>query len=427
MSAVPAVPGHAERVLAERAFFRAAGAPLVPGNAVRLLRDAAENFPAWLDAIRAAERSVLVEFYIIGSDDFGHELTEALIERAHAGVRVRVIYDWLGSHGFAPLARRLEHAGAQVRCFNPPGLDSPFGWLSRDHRKMIAVDGRVGFVTGLCASAKWRGDPARHLDPWRDTGVEIRGPAVAPLERAFADVWATIGPTPLAESEFTPAASIAPAGDYGVRVIAGRPSMTGMFRLDQLIASVAESRLWLTDAYFVGWAPYVQALRAAARDGVDVRLLVPGASDIPVVAALSRAGYRPLLEAGVRVFEWNGSMLHAKSAVADAHWARVGSTNLNFASWLSNFELDVAIEDPRFAAQMAAMYEADLANATEIVLTRRNRVDSAHSGAAERRVRGVPLRRARGARPRARSPSAARWAPRSPTGGCSGRRSRGCS
>ena len=254
---------------------------------------------------------------------------------------------------------------------------------------MIAVDGGVGFVTGLCVSARWRGDAARHLDPWRDTGVEIRGPAVAALEHAFADVWTTIGPDEFPASELTPSESIAPAGDYGVRVIAGRPSVTGLFRLDQLVASVAETRLWLTDAYFVGWAPYVQALRAAARDGVDVRLLVPGASDIPFVGALSRAGYRPLLDAGVRVFEWNGSMLHAKSAVADGQWARVGSTNLNFASWLSNFELDVAIEDARFAGEMAAMYEADLANATEVVLTRRNRVSPAREETGER-----PSRRA---------------------------------
>lgn len=376
-----------ERVLAERAFFRAAGAPLVLGNAVRLLRDARENFPAWLDAIRAAERFVTVECYIIEDDRVGREFVEALAAKAEAGVRVRVIYDWLGSRGFGPLARRLELAGAQVRCFNPPRLDSPFGWLSRDHRKMITVDGRVGFVTGLCLSAKWLGDPAKRLDPWRDTGVEIRGPAVGELERAFADVWREIGPTPLPAGELTPPGEIAAAGDYGVRVVAGKPSATGMFRLDQLVASVAERRLWLTDAYFVGWAPYVQALRAAAADGVDVRLLVPGASDLPLVSALSRGGYRPLLEAGVRVFEWNGSMLHAKSALADDQWARVGSTNLNFASWMSNFELDVAVEDPRFAAEMAAMYEADLLHATEIVLTTRNRVRASRTEPRDERAK----------------------------------------
>jgi len=147
-----------------------------------------------------------------------------------------------------------------------------------------------------------------------------------------------------------------------------------MFRLDLVVASIARKSLWLTDAYFVATSAYVQALRAAARDGVDVRLLVPGASDIPALRPLSRAQYRPLLESGVRVFEWEGTMLHAKTAVADRLWARVGSTNLNLASWMTNYELDVAIEDPAFAEAMSTQFERDLTHSTEIVLTRRNRV-----------------------------------------------------
>ena len=156
--------------------------------------------------------------------------------------------------------------------------------------------------------------------------------------------------------------------DVALRVVATVPNTAGLFRVDQLVAALARRTLWLTDAYYAGTTPYVQALRAAAADGVDVRLLVPGLSDIPVLRPLSRAGYRPLLEAGVRVFEWNGSMLHAKTAVADGKWARVGSTNLNLASWLGNRELDVMVEDERFAKQMEQMYLADLDRATEIVL-----------------------------------------------------------
>jgi cardiolipin synthase len=129
--------------------------------------------------------------------------------------------------------------------------------------------------------------------------------------------------------------------------------------------------LWLTDAYFVGITPYVQALVSAARDGVDVRMLVPGSSDIPLIAGVSRTGYRPLLKAGIRVFEWNGSMLHAKTAVADRQWARVGSSNLNISSWLGNREIDVAVEDAGFAGLLADQYEFDLQNATEIVLAPR--------------------------------------------------------
>ncbi len=138
-----------------------------------------------------------------------------------------------------------------------------------------------------------------------------------------------------------------------------------------MIAALARNSLWLTDAYFAGAPSYVQALRTAAMDGVDVRLLVPGSSDIPVFRAISRVGYYSLLEAGVRVFEWNGPMLHAKTAVADGRWARVGSTNLNMASWIGNYELDVAVEDEHFAQAMEEMYLEDLANSTEIVLGER--------------------------------------------------------
>jgi cardiolipin synthase len=152
------------------------------------------------------------------------------------------------------------------------------------------------------------------------------------------------------------------------------PATAALFRLDQLVAALASERLWLTDAYYAGTAPYVQALRAAAKDGVDVRLLVPNGTDIPILRPLSRSGYRPLLEAGVRVFEWNGTMLHAKTAVADSNWARVGSSNLNIASWLGNCELDVVIEDTAFAQLMEEMYQQDLENATEVVLDVKQKV-----------------------------------------------------
>ncbi|MCE5232959.1 MAG: phospholipase D-like domain-containing protein [Mizugakiibacter sp.] len=361
------------RLLAAQAFSRAAGAPLVDGNAVELLDDAAAHFEAWLAAIRGARRQVLLENYSVRDDAVGREFRDALAERARAGVRVAVIRDWLGCLGQsrAGFWQPLLAAGGEVRVYNPPHAASPFGWISRDHRKLLAVDGRFGSVSGVCLSAKWLGDPARRVAPWRDTGVTIRGPAVAELERAFAENWARLG-APWPTDAAAPVLA-EPAGKVALRVIATQPNMAGMLRLDQLIAAMARRTLWLTDAYFVGIAAYVQALAAAARDGVDVRLLVPGSSDVPVVAALSRAGYRPLLEAGVRVFEWNGSMLHAKTAVADGQWARVGSTNLNVASWMGNCEIDVAVEDAGFAAALAAQYERDLGNATEVVLSARRR------------------------------------------------------
>jgi cardiolipin synthase len=160
-----------------------------------------------------------------------------------------------------------------------------------------------------------------------------------------------------------------------LRVVASTPGTAGLYRLDSMVASLARRTLWLTDAYFAGTSTYVQSLRAAASDGVDVRLLVPGAGcDVPIMQAVSRAGYRALLEAGVRVYEWNGPMLHAKTAVADARWARVGSTNLNLASWMGNRELDVVVENEDFGRRMEAMFQDDIANATEIVLRRSSRV-----------------------------------------------------
>ena len=375
----------------EQAFTRAAGAPLVKGNAVRLLKNGADNYPAWVAVIRAARKTVYFENYIIEDDEVGRDLAGALSERARAGIKVRLVRDWLGSLGGA--SRRfwkgLAQDGVELRQFNPPRLDSPLGWLSRDHRKTLSVDGEVAFVSGLCVSRRWLGDPQRGIDPWRDTGVEIRGPAVPYVERAFAEVWAMTG-VPIPEGELSAPGAVPVQGDVPVRIVAGTPRKAELFRLDQVIASAAQRSLWLTDAYFVGFAPYVQALCAAAQDGVDVRILVPSASDLPVLAAFSRAGYRPLLEAGARIFEWNGSMVHAKTAVADGRWARVGSSNLNIASFISNYEIDVALEHEGLAQQMEAMYLADLAGATEIVLDSRRRVVSQSGAARDGRLKTAP-------------------------------------
>jgi cardiolipin synthase len=364
------------RLLADQAFSRAAGAPLVPGNEIRLLRDAGENYPAWLEAIRSAQRTIHFETYVIHPDKVGNEFADALARKAREGVRVRVIYDWFGARGAAAwfFWRRLRKSGVEVRCFNPPRLDSPLGWLSRDHRKLITVDGRIGFVSGLCVGQSWVGDRTRNIEPWRDTGVQIEGPAVLDLERAFAQMWNFPDPAYPLEGALTPSVSSPVAGNAALRVVAGQPSVAGLYRLDHLIAAFARHSIWLTDAYFLGTPSYVQSLYSAALDGVDVRLLLPRTTDIPVMRGLSRVGYRALLESGVRIFEWNGSMLHAKSAVVDGRWARVGSTNLNVASWISNYELDVFAEDQQFAEAMEGMYLEDLDRSTEIVLSASRRV-----------------------------------------------------
>jgi cardiolipin synthase A/B len=375
------------RELSGRAFSRAAGAPLVEGNQVQLLHDARENYPAWLEAIAAAKRYICFESYIIHKDYTGQMFADALIAKAKQGVRVRLIYDWMGNLGNNNrfFWNRLRASGIEVRCYNPPRFDSPFGWLSRDHRKTLAVDGQVGFISGLCVGRMWTGIPEKKIEPWRDTGVEIRGPAVADIEQAFAQIWAIMG-EPIPEQELTAKDVVGHAGNVSLRVVATVPATAGLFRVDQLVAAIAKNRLWLTDAYFAGTNAYLQALRAAAKDGVDVRLLVPNATDIPILRPLSRAGFRPLLEAGVRIFEWNGTMLHAKTAVADGNWARVGSTNLNIASWFGNCELDAVIENEHFAREMEEMYLEDLTNATEVVLDAKQKVRSPGEPHHRRRV-----------------------------------------
>ena len=358
------------RVLAEEVFSRTAGAALQTGNKIKILKDAKENYPAWIEAIAVAKKYIHFESYIIYDDDIGNQFADLLVAKALEGVKVRVIYDWLGAvrktsrHFWS----RLRTAGVEVRCFNPPRIDSPLGWLTRDHRKMISVDGRLAFVTGLCVGQKWVGYPERSIEPWRDTGLAVEGPAVADIDLAFAQVWGATG-EPLPENELVEPEDIPAAGSIAARVVANVPNTAGLYRLDQLIAALACNSLWLTDAYFVGATPYIQTLRSAALDGVDVRLLVPGSTDIPVLRAISRSGYYPLLEAGVRVFEWNGPMMHAKTAVVDGRWARVGSTNLNLASWFGNYELDIAIEDEGFAREMEEMFLEDLTRTTEIVLS----------------------------------------------------------
>jgi cardiolipin synthase A/B len=384
----------AGRSIMDQAISRAAGARRIDGNSVRLLRDAAENYPAWLDAIAGAERYVYFEAYIMRDDVSGRRFADALIEKARGGVTVRLLYDWMGAFAKTPSRfwESLRAAGVEVRCFNPFTPASPLGWVHRDHRKSVVVDGRIGFITGLCVGDAWVGDPARGVAPWRDTGVEVRGPAVAEIERAFSRVWSVVG-APIPPDEFTVRDDIAIAGDTSVRVVASEPWRARLLRLDELVAGAARETLWLTDAYYAGMPTHVQALRAAAKDGVDVRLLVPGGTDIPLLRPLSQAGYRPLLEAGVRVFEWNGPMMHAKTSVADGRLARVGSSNLNIASWLGNYELDAVIEDVAFAESMVRSYEDDLAHATEVVLRGRRRRQLTHDA-----LPGVPPRRRRSER-----------------------------
>ena len=363
-----------ENLLPEEAFSRIAEASLIHKNGARILIDAAENYPAWLDAIEKAKRTIHFESYIIHEDAQGKLFADALIAKAKAGVKVRLIYDWMG--GFGKTSRsfwnRLRENGVEVRCYNPFSFARPLGWINRDHRKVLIADGEIAFVTGLCVGQMWVGYPEKNIEPWRDTGIELHGKSVAEVDRAFADIWNDLG-SPIPKDEIADAKLLEDAGETNLRVVATKPGNARVYRLDQLIAALAQETLWLTDAYFAGTNAYIETLRSASMDGVDVRLLVPAATDIAIMSAISRSGYRSLLEAGVKVYEWNGTMLHAKTAVVDGFWSRVGSTNLNIASWLSNCEIDVLIEDRDFGKKMMEMYLADLENATEICLNEKNK------------------------------------------------------
>lgn len=363
-------PPLSAREALDHLLTRLVGRASTVGNHLTLLRDSQEHEAATLALIAQAQHTIALENYLIADDDWGRSLLSALCQAARRGVRVAVLCDWLGSWRLSRRWRStLLAAGGECRRFNVPGWGEPLAWVIRNHRKLLVVDSQAALITGWCHSARWRGQPSKSTtlggQPWRDTGVRLDGPVAAEAEAAFAQTWALAGGAHWPTTTLTKHKA---DNSSRVRLIIGQPQSSPLFRLDQLMISQAQYRLWLTDAYPVGTPAYLDGLRRAAQAGVDVRLLVPGSTDLPWLGLLARSGYRALLEAGVRVFEWNGPMLHAKTAVLDGHWARIGSSNLNPASWFGNYELDVAIECANFGAQMEAQFLLDLDHSTEIVL-----------------------------------------------------------
>ena len=360
--------------MAERAMIRASDSVQVRGNTARLLASGTEAFRAWLDAIEGAERYVHLENYIIRDDRIGRRFRDAMCERARDGVKVRLLYDWIGCWATPRrFWKPLRDAGVEVRAFAPPSLNDPLNLVRRDHRKVVAVDGGWASVSGMCIGDEWAGDPEAGIPAWRDTGVEFRGPVAAVIDRAFCRTWAATGGR-LPPDEIPDPAVTRPVGNVAVRVVEGEPGRSRIYRVSQFVAVGVERRLWITDPYFVLPPAMTEALASAARDGVDVRVLVPAYNNWPIVGGMSRAGYRPLLDAGVRLFEWEGPMIHAKTAVADGFWARVGSSNLNLASLLGNWEMDVAVTDLNFAAEMEALFLRDVESSVEVSLVSSNRV-----------------------------------------------------
>lgn len=348
----------------ERAIDRAAGGRPIPGNRVEVLFDGPIAFDRMLDLIAKAERWIHFDNYIFHADRTGARFADALIDRARDGLAVRVSTDWLGSLSTpARFWARFEAAGISVRHFHRPGLFDLSTVLSRNHRKLVVADGRRAVLGGICIGDEWAGDPARERLPWRDTALLVEGPAATALDQAFRRTWGVTGDQlPNDES----AGDVAAAGTAAVRVLAGEPAQERAYRASELLLATAASRVWITDAYLVAPRRLFRYLVDAAREGVDVRLLVPGTSDLPLIRNLTRLGYRELLRSGVRIFEWKGPMLHAKTVVADGQWVRVGSSNLNHSSLVDNYELDVLVDDPGLAEQMEAQFRRDLDGSAEV-------------------------------------------------------------
>ena len=345
---------------------RATGSKTLGGNRLELQYEGSSTFSSWLEGISRAQCMVYLENYLIRDDRVGRAFRDVLIEKARSGVPVYVIYDWVGCWA-TPRSywKPLRQAGVHVRAFNQLslGIGDPFGILRRDHRKLIVLDGKVAYVGGFCLGVEWAGRPTHPA--WRDTAVKISGPAARAAAHAFEATWRGMGES-LALSQQLPILS--DVGDTPVWLIEGEPGRTRVYRTIHWVAARAKERVWITDAYFVAPRSVSEALGAAAQQGVDVRILVPAHNNWPLVGSLSRGGYRSLLKSGVRIFEWQGPVIHAKTAVVDGIWSRVGSSNLNSASLIGNWELDVGVLDTKLASQLEELFLTDLSSSIEIVL-----------------------------------------------------------
>jgi cardiolipin synthase len=349
------------------ALSRLAGSPPRGATEVRVLRDGAETFPAMLEAIEEAQRQVRFENFIFAGDATGRRFAEALSGAAKRGVDVRVLYDPIGTMMVrgGTIANVLHADGVTVRPFRPLSPLAPWSWLRlrhRDHRKTLTIDGELTFVGGLCISDNWS-PSEKGGRGWRDTALRVRGPVALDIERAFEKMWNPETPGPLPAAEVPPASSPAP-----LAILAEDLPGTGrVASIYEWMARTAQETLEITDAYMVAPPPVLDAFEKAARRGVSVRILLPGRNNHPVAGAAARRVYEGLLEAGARIFEWEGVMIHAKTAVADGAISLVGSSNLDPLSMRLNFELNLAVIDPATGVQMQRMFERDLAEARPVL------------------------------------------------------------
>jgi cardiolipin synthase len=353
-----------------------AGAPLVLGNKVTLLKNAKATYDAMLTAIRGAKSSINLEMYIFSSGPIGQTFADALIERQRHGVQVNVSYDSVGSFGTPDsFFDRMRKSGIAVLEYRPiDPFKTKHGWSlgHRDHRKMLVVDGRIAFTGGINISEVYasglssRGGNSPQAS-WRDTDVEIEGPAVAEFQKIFITQWNYQEGQLLAVRDYFP--KLEARGNQIVRVIASVPERFSLIYVTLISAIVSsQTNIYITDAYFAPDHQILRVLKNAARRGVDVRLLVPSQTDEPLVVSAARSHYASLLEAGVKIYEWQGEMLHAKTATMDGVWSTVGTSNLDWWSIARDNELNAIVLSHSFGADMDSMFMSDLENSREIEL-----------------------------------------------------------
>jgi cardiolipin synthase len=344
-------------------------APVSTGNTARLLINGDQIFPAYLGAIRGATETVNLLTYAYWRGDIAVEVADALCERTQAGVECNVLVDAVGAARMEKeLVRRMEDAGVTVSRFRPPKPYALRRVTNRTHRKLLIVDGRLGFTGGVGIAEEWTGN-AEDPDHWRDTHVEVEGPVVRGLQGAFAENWLEATGRVLAGERYLP--DLEPREGEGAPMQVMRSSAgvgdTNAEALYFLAVSAAAETVDLTSAYFAPRPAFTRALTEAADRGVKLRLLVPGPHiDKELVRTAGRASYGELLEAGVQIFEYQPTMLHAKTLVVDGVWASVGSINFDNRSFGLNDEATLCVESKRFAGELEEAFQTDLDHSKEI-------------------------------------------------------------
>ena len=362
-----------------RGLWRIASADVSSGNKVRLLHDGPETFEEQLELIHKAEHSVALEQYILRSDEVGERFSDVLIAAARRGVAVRVIIDGIGSRGTTnAFIGNMRRRGVDVRVFNKPGFHAWLGLLPRDHRKLLVVDDKIGVTGGIGLGREWTLMGRKKKARWRDSAIRIEGQAAGDMLQAFERMWRRVsrkerrGSHRLLKRQPT-GAHLDPATDNPalVGIIEGEPFRLRVARALQIQSIAAERSIWIASAYFIpSWAE-VEALTGAARDGVDVRVMVPSRNDHPWVTLLTRRYYRMLLANGVRIWEWKGEMMHSKTSVVDGRWVRVGSTDFNALGVAVNYELDALVEDAKVGQDAEERFLSDLDESHEVTMRSR--------------------------------------------------------